>query len=419
VKVYIETYGCSANYNDSEILAGIIVKKHRLSDITNADAIIVNTCSVKGRTESKIRFRLSMMQKAYPKKHLIIAGCMAEAQKNILKKLFPKAAFLGPHKLSSILEVLSGKNDATGYARLSKAFLPKISRSKIINIIQINDGCANSCTYCITKLAKPRLISYPAAEIVAQVKAALDKGFREIWLTSQDTAAYGLDIKTNLAELLNQILRIPGGYKIRIGMMNPQLAKPFLPELIKCYKDERVFKFLHMPFQAASNAVLKHMRRNYTIQEFKAIVSRFRKGIPNLTLATDVICGYPTETEAQFKESLKLVQQIKPDVINVSKFSSRPGTEASRLKQLSGDILKSRSSKMSALAKKIAAGKNKKWLGWKGEVLFDEAGKNSTLIGRNFAYKQVIVKGCKGLIGKSVQVQVSGNSANDLKAQLV
>lgn len=420
MKVYIETYGCSANFNDSEILAGILSKKHVLvTDAIKADAIIVNTCSVKGGTESKIRFRISRISALFPEKRLIISGCMAEAQKKMLKKLFPNAAFLGPHKLNHVLDVLSSENDATGYADICKASLPRISRSNIISIIQINDGCANFCTYCITKLAKPRLISYPASEIAKQVQKAVNNGFKEIWLTSQDTAAYGLDIGTNLARLLKEILKIRGDYRIRIGMMNPQLVKPFLNELIEAYKDERVFKFLHVPFQAASNDVLKHMKRGYTIQQFKAIIAKFRRNIPKITLATDVICGYPTETEKQFGESIKLVKEIKPDVLNISRFWSRPGTEAALLKQLPGRVLKSRTMRMTAQAKKISIENNKKWLGWKGSILIDELGKSNSLKGRNFAYKQVILKAESILLGKIINVEIVDSTSNDLRAKQI
>jgi threonylcarbamoyladenosine tRNA methylthiotransferase CDKAL1 len=420
MKICIETYGCSANYNDSEIMAGILSGKHALvSDAGAADAIIVNTCSVKGRTESRIRSRIQMLRQQFPKKLLVIAGCMAEAQAKMLKRLHPGIVLLGPHKIDKVLEVIASRIDAIGYSDICKASLPRISRSKIISIIQINDGCANHCTYCITKLAKPRLVSYQISEIVKQVKAAINSGFKEIWLTSQDTAAYGLDTGTNLATLLKEILKIMGDYKIRVGMMNPQLVNPFLNEMIECYNDEHVFKFLHMPFQAASNKVLKHMRRNYAIHEFKEIIAKFRKAVPDVTIATDVICGYPTETEAQFKESLALVKSLKPDVLNISKFSSRPGTEASLLKQPAGDVLKSRSLRMAALAKKIAGDKNKKWIGWKGEVLFDEIGKNNTLIGRNFAYKQVILKGGKELLGKELRAEITGSAAFDLRGKIL
>jgi len=199
-------------------------------------------------------------------------------------------------------------------------------------------------------------------------------------------------------------------------MMNPQLAKQFVGELISVYKDERVFKFLHMPFQAASNDVLKNMQRGYKIQEFKALVRKFRKNVFGLTLATDVICGYPTETEPQFKESLRLVREIRPDVLNISRFWSRPGTKAALLKQPSGDVLKSRTLRMTKLAKKIAAERNNEWLGWKGEVLIDAVGKDNTLLGRNFAYKQVVLKGGQSLLGKKIDVEVFASTLNDLRA---
>ncbi|MBN2454410.1 tRNA (N(6)-L-threonylcarbamoyladenosine(37)-C(2))-methylthiotransferase [Candidatus Woesearchaeota archaeon] len=417
MKVYIETFGCSANLNDSEIMAGML---DVVDSPEKADVIIVNTCTVKGRTEDKVKSFIKRLHSKYPKKKLVIAGCMAEAQSEMLKKLFPKAALIGPHRISEIQDVVDGKIDeALGYKDYCKLKLPKKSSNPRIAIVQINDGCANFCTFCITKLAKPKLVSYPVEMIIDEVLCAVSNGFKEIWLTSQDTGAYGLDRKTNLAKLLKELLKIKGDFKIRVGMMNPKLILPFLSELIELYKDEKIYKFLHIPFQAGSDEVLKKMRRGYGIADFRKIVAEFRKEIPRITLATDVICGFPGETEQQFKESLQLLKEVKPDVLNISKYWPRPGTEAAKMKQVSGAVLKQRASRMVALFRSLALEKNKEWVGWKGDVFISEIGKNSTLVGRNFAYKPIILNGNTSFLGSTVRAEIVSSAVYGLRGRIL
>ena len=288
-------------------------------------------------------------------------------------------------------------------------------------IIQLSEGCLGKCTYCITRFARGKLKSYKPKSIIKSVRTAISKGFKEIWLTSQDNSSYGLDIGTNLAELLKEILKIDGDYKIRIGMMNPMFLKNS-SNLIDIFKDERIFKFVHIPVQSGSNKILKLMKRGYTVEEFEHIVKSFRKN-PNMTIWTDIIVGFPTETEEEFQMSVELLKRIKPDYVNVSRYSNRPGTEAKKMKQVPTEIKKERSRIMSKLVNQIAFEKNKKWINWNGKILIDEYNeKKKNFIGRNFAYKPVILdnnSNHKISLGSKINVKIVDSASTYLKGILI
>jgi len=204
-----------------------------------------------------------------------------------------------------------------------------------------------------------------------------------------------------------------GNFWVRIGMMNPEHVKAMLPDLLEAYKDEKVYKFIHIPVQSGDDKILKKMKRKYTISEFQEVVELIRKEIPDMTLATDVICGYPTETQEQFRNTVELVKEIKPDIVNISRFGSRPGTAAAKSFQLSGDVIKSRSRLMTSVFEWEAMSLNKKWIGWEGQILIDEKGRDNSWIGRNYAYRPVIVNGDYRL-GDRVKVKVTQTSTYGL-----
>ncbi len=411
MKFRIETYGCSANVNDSEIMAGLLARKgHKMvAAAEEADVVIVNTCTVKDPTEAKIRSRIRQLQREYPGKRLVIAGCMAEAQTESVRVLAPAAAIVGTHRISRVVDAVEGRTAvAIGSSRINKAGLPKSRINNAVSIVQINEGCLGSCTFCITKMARGKTFSYPAGTIANSIEAAVKDGCKEVWLTSQDTGTYGLDRGTNLPLLLQKVCEVKGDFLVRVGMMNPTLANALLQPLIKAFSDEKVFKFLHLPLQSGSNNVLAAMKRGYTVETFSKIVAEFRKHLPQITISTDIICGFPTEAEDDFKQTAAVVEAVRPDVVNVSRFWPRPGTEAAWMKRLPDPIVMRRSKKLHALAKKIALENNREWLGWTGKVLFDERGKlPGTFVGRNLAYRPVVVRNIRGnLLGKMLDVEI-------------
>jgi MiaB/RimO family radical SAM methylthiotransferase len=251
------------------------------------------------------------------------------------------------------------------------------------------------------------------------VKQDLDSGAKEVWLTSQDMACYGKDRETSLAELLRSVCEVEGDFFVRVGMMNPNHVMDMLDELVDAYNCKKVFKFLHLPIQSGDDTVLGLMNRRYSVNDFLVIVSAFRKEFPRLTLATDIICGFPGESKEAFERTKKLLVDVQPEVVNVSKFFSRPRTSAEKMAALSPNEVKRRSGEAAKLSKRISFERNKSWVGWDGTVLFDECGKGKSWMGRNFAYKPVVVKCKKQLVGKFASVRVVKAFSTYLEAELL
>ena len=220
---------------------------------------------------------------------------------------------------------------------ISKVGLPKIRLNNAIGIVEIASGCMSECTFCQTKLAKGELQSYRIGDIVRQINTELSDGCKEIWLTSTDNGCYGFDIDSNLPELVNAVSDIPEKFFIRIGMMNPMYMPRIRNNLLKSFESNKVFKFLHVPVQCGSDKVLNDMKRGHTAQTFRDVVEKFRAKFEKFTISTDVIVGFPTETEEDFEKTLDLLQETKPDIVNLSRYSQRPGTDAAEMKQI--DVL--------------------------------------------------------------------------------
>jgi len=263
----------------------------------------------------------------------------------------------------------------------------------------------SECTFCQTKLAKGDLTSYRLGDIVRQVKTEIKEGCKEVWLTSTDNGCYGLDIGTDLPTLVNSVSEIPEDFMIRVGMMNPMYMPRIKQNLIESYDNDKVFKFLHIPVQSGSNKVLNDMKRGHTSETFREIVKKVKERFENFTISTDIIVGFPSETEEDFQKTIALLDETKPDVVNLSKYSARPGTDAAELKQLDAAEVKRRSKIIFEQINKISLKSNEKWIGWKGKVLFDENTEEG-IKGRNYAYKPISVND-KVSIGQSHVVEIT------------
>lgn len=424
--IYVESYGCAANKADLEImLAQILDSGYRISESPEAaDIILLNTCGVKKPTEDRMIERLRKFSEL--NKPLIIAGCLPKINfKSIVSAAPNFSVLLDPYSIDKIVLALkSAESGEKGRIFFSdkppiKVKLSKIRLNSVIEIIPISEGCLGACSFCCVRFARGTLFSYPINLIVDRLKKVISEGAKEIWLTSQDNGAYGLDIKTNLAELLKECCSVDGRFFIRVGMMNPNHAIKILPELISAYKDRRVFKFLHIPVQSGDNVVLQLMKRRYTVEEFKKIVISFREKIPDITIATDVICGFPGESRDAFEQTLKLIEEVEPDITNISKFFPRPNTPASKMRQVDTREVAARSRMMTELASKISLKRNERWLGWEGEILIDEKGSGGSWIGRNYAYKPIVVNSKRDLLGEFVNVRIVEAHVNYLSAKII
>lgn len=423
-KVYAEVFGCAANQSDFEIALGLLKESgfKIVDDPKKSDIILIFTCIVKTPTVNRMIDRIKKLSEL--NRPLIVAGCMPRVKKELIEKINPKASMIGPDSIDRIVDVveksLKGKRIILlEEMRSPKLCLPRVRRNPVVNIVQINEGCLSKCSYCVVKLARGNLISYPIELIKKDIKISLKEGCREIWLTSQDTACYGRDMGTNLAQLLKEICRIEGKFFVRVGMMNPSFVEDILDELLEAYEHEKIFKFLHLPIQSFSKKVLKLMGRNYTPKTVLRIIRSFYRKFPDLTLATDIIVGFPGEEDSDFKRTIKFIKEVRPDIVNISKFGAHPETEASKLKKLPTKIVKERSSTLSKLVKKISLDKNERWVGWEGECLIDEKGKENTWIARNFAYKPIVIESREKLLGKFVKVRITDFSPTYLRGKIV
>ncbi|MEM3550727.1 MAG: tRNA (N(6)-L-threonylcarbamoyladenosine(37)-C(2))-methylthiotransferase [Candidatus Bathyarchaeia archaeon] len=427
MRVFVKSFGCSTNLADGEVLSGCLAEAgyELANDASCADVIVYNTCAVKGPTENRM---FEILKRVPNGKKLIVAGCLPLINFERLCREVRFDGVVGPAAGEKIVfaveKVLMGEKvsllDKAARA-MPSLMLPRVHLNPVVGVIPISYGCLGSCSYCCVIYARGRLRSYRIEDITERLKTDLAFGVREFWLTSQDTACYGMDIGANLAELLTIICSIRGDFMIRVGMMTPNMALRLLKNLVQAYKHEKIFKFIHLPVQSGDDTVLKGMQRFYKVKDFKYVIETLRAEFPKITLATDIICGFPGEDKEAFNRTLHLLEEVKPDIVNVSKFFARPRTQAAKMEnQVPYSEIKRRSAEASLLARKIAWEKNMEWIGWEGPVFVDEAGKvRGTWIGRNFAYKPIVIRSEDSLLGKFVRVKVINAHPLNLEGQIL
>ena len=411
-RIFVEAYGCSANLADSEMVQGLLTAAGHtiIGEPGSADASVVLSCTVKTPTQRKIEKRIRQLHLSG--RPLIVAGCMPKAQRDLVVEIAPGASLMGPDNIREVVGVVEAAIEGVSSEALEggspdRTCLPRARENPVIHIAPIASGCLGSCTYCIVKRARGELTSFPADAIIDDARSALESGCREIWVTAEDTAAYRWG-DVGLPGLLEGLSGLPGRFFIRVGMMTPNQAMPILDSLIEAYSSDRVFKFVHIPVQAGSDEVLKRMGRRYTVDDYRALAWRFRDELPLVSISTDIICGFPGETEDQFDDSLRLVEETKPNVLNISRFWSRPGTVAASMEgQLHGRVTKERSRRLTELWKEMSMESNLRWVGWEGEAVIDEVGRSGGMVARNIAYKPVVINE-PVRVGDFVNVRITG-----------
>jgi MiaB-like tRNA modifying enzyme len=346
-------------------------------------------------------------------KGIVVTGCMASVQADEVLRKVPDALVIPPARypdFETLVESRFGAMDTRSAALKIKG---------ITAIVPISQGCQGSCSYCITRLARGSLVSRPLEQVLAQVKEALGAGAKEIYLTCQDTGCYGYDLGTSFAELLRNVCRLEGEFRTRAGMMNPDSLKDIIGPLAEAFRNEKVYKFLHLPVQSGSDEALRRMKRAYTVGEFEDLVSRFRRVIPKLTLSTDVITGFPGETEKEHVATMELLRRIRPNIVNVTRFSARPGTDALAMDdQVVSRLSKERSREMARLRFEIAKEINEQRVGEKTYALVSEKGKGDSLICRDPLYTPIVIKE-HAILGELKELEVVGHAATHLFGRLV
>uniref|UniRef100_UPI00358FA2E8 threonylcarbamoyladenosine tRNA methylthiotransferase n=1 Tax=Myxine glutinosa TaxID=7769 RepID=UPI00358FA2E8 len=414
--IYLKTWGCSHNTSDGEYMAGqLAAYGYCITDKADeADLWLLNSCTVKSPAED--HFRNSIKHALARNKKVVVAGCVPQAQPQLgyIKGL----SVIGVQQIDRVVEVveetlkghmvrLFGKKKVNGQrvggARLD---LPKIRRNPLIEIISINTGCLNACTYCKTKHARGQLASYPPDQLIERMQQSFQEGVCEVWLTSEDTGAYGRDIGMDLPSLLWQLVdTVPDGAMLRLGMTNPPYILEHLEEMARILSHPRVYSFLHIPVQSGSDEVLMEMKREYCVNDFCHIVNFLTERVPGLTIATDIICGFPGETKDDFEATMNLVRQYRFPSLFINQFYPRPGTPAARMPQVPALEKKQRTRELSKLFQSYQPYDHK--IGQRQRVLVtEESFDGKFFVAHNKCYEQVLVPHQAELMGKMVDVDI-------------
>jgi len=369
-RIYIETYGCRYNFGDTANLVEVLKQKGSIlvDTVNEADAVIINTCTVVGATERRMLRRLAHLQD----KNLYVTGCMPMVQREAIFAICTPT-IIPP---DTIRATYRGVGTVTGGG---------------VGIVQIAQGCLGRCSYCITRTARGPLVSFPAAEIVKKVGAFIRAGTPEIQLTAQDASAWGRDTGSNLPELLAEIGGLPGHFRIRVGMMNPATVKGILAPLVDAYASDHIFRFVHLPVQSGSDRILQRMGRGYTVADFETIVAAFRKKYPGITISTDMIVGFPGETDEDFSRSNELIEHLHPNKVNVTRYSMRPFTGPFAEKDFPDLVKKERSRILNAHAEKIYAEINAPYLNRVVPFVVTESLRSGSVLARTPAYTGVVI----------------------------
>jgi len=413
MRYFVESYGCTMNYGEGDQIAERMRSLGHIpaDSAEDADIVVLNTCTVVDTTEKKMISRISELKGM--NKEIIVTGCMAKVQGSRISIRLPNSLIIPPGSYDSIPGMVAeryGRGEVPGDVMNAGGSDP----GGVTSIIPIAQGCLGDCAYCITKFARGRLVSYPEDAIFGQFTNALERGCKEILITAQDTACYGLDTGRTLPDLIRRLLSVDREFRIRIGMMNPESLERILDDLMTVMKDPRVYKFIHVPVQSGSDGVLRRMGRRYSVSAFIGMTERMRSYHKDMTISTDLITGFPGESEEDHRKSLDLVRIVSPDIVNVTRFSARPGTEAATMDdQIHGRISKERSRELTTARFDEADERNKELVGKIMRVLVTETGKKGTMIARTDSYKQVIVPiECK--LGTFVDVEITDHGSTHL-----
>ena len=415
--IFVLSQGCAANFGDGEKIARVLSRHHEVRfDFpeagADAEAFFLNVCTVKGNAQA-IKL-LTKVHDAYPDVLLFVTGCAPKDFREEAVKIHPQVKF------TSLKEIPALYGDDTG----EQVRTSTLRESPFTGIVNIEEGCMDACAFCSTHLVKGRLHSFAPELIVEQVGALVNDGCYEIQLTGQDCACYGFDIGTNLAELVQKILaKVPGNYKIRLGMGNPRHMSMYLEALLDCFADERLYKFVHIPVQSGSDRVLLAMNRKHTAEDFRRLATLFNTRFPRFTLSTDLIVGFPGEAQSDFEQTLRLVEETRPTVCNITRFVARPGTPAARAEAsadaVDGNIKHERSALLFDTFQKIAEENNRKWVGETCTVVTEKKGyREGTTICRNAAYRPVAIPGDYPA-GTSLRVRITGAEPFALIAEVL
>jgi tRNA-2-methylthio-N6-dimethylallyladenosine synthase len=430
---HIITFGCQMNEHDSERMTGILEEQGCTSSLAaeHADMIILNTCSIREKAEQKFYSELGRLKKIKderPGLKIAVAGCIAQQEgANILSRA-PYVDFVfGPSDISRLPAMMEKKRswslpvvDITGDPDYHRRRIPTTRTDRLKAWVSIMYGCDNYCTYCVVPYLRGRERSRLPSEIVSEVRELARKGYKEITLLGQNVNSFGkgLEGDANFPTLLRMVNDVPDIERIRFVTSHP---RDLSEDLITTLHDlPKVCESLHLPVQSGSNDILSAMNRGYTREEYLGKIKRLREVLPNITLTTDIIVGFPGEQERDFAMTMDLLEEVKYDGIFSFKYSKRPGTSALKHDgHLTDEIKEKRLAKVLDLQGEITSRNNEKFVNSVQEILIDGLSKKGgTLSGRTRGNKAVNFHAPVDLIGSLAMVRITAAGMNSLTGQL-
>ena len=433
-KYYILTMGCQLNENDSEKLIGIMEKMGytKSKDIKNADLYVINTCCVRENAEEKLFGKLGELKKIKENKNIIIAigGCMMQ-EEHITEKIKKSYPFVDVvfgthtlHKFPEDLYIAITKNkkikdviDIDG--EIYEGLPVKRSSNRQASVI-IMYGCNNFCSYCIVPYVRGRERSRKPEDILNEIKELAKEGYREITLLGQNVNSYKGGENYNFANLLEDVDKIEGIEVIRFVSPHP---KDFTDDVIDVIsKSKKISRLIHVPLQSGSTNVLKEMNRKYTKEQYLDLIKRIRNKIPDVVFSTDIIVGFPGETEEDFEDTIDVVKQVNFEQIFMFIYSRRVGTRADKMEnQISEEIKHKRFDRLKQVFEESIEENNKKYIGTTQKILVEGYSKNNQdmLTGRTDTNKVVIFEGPEELIGKIINIKIISEHKWYLKGEVL
>ncbi|MDN3508226.1 MAG: tRNA (N6-isopentenyl adenosine(37)-C2)-methylthiotransferase MiaB [Simkaniaceae bacterium] len=417
---YVKTYGCQMNELDSEIMVGQLLKRglRRVHDETTADMLIFNTCSIRDLAERKVMGKIGQLGRKKKKPIIGVTGCMAMAKKESLFRKLPHIDFvLGTNNITDLNEVI---DEVITTEKQAIRTLDQFEENLNYDVAKRDDtvkayvsiirGCDKFCTYCVVPYTRGQEVSRPPEDIEDECRKLVDQGYKEITLLGQNVNSYGKDKKEWNAlfhDLLYRLDKIEGLERVRFLTSHPV---DITEDLMFAVRDlPSLCEFVHFPLQAGSSRVLKKMHRIYNKEEYFEKVARFREILPSVSLGTDMIVGFPTETAEEFEETYEAMKEIRYSAAFLFAFSARKGTPAMRWKDNVPEEEKDRRLKrLLTLHESIMAEKNAEMMGNTEEILIEKQSKDGKLMGRTRCWKRTVLEGNLSEIGTLQKVIITG-----------
>ena len=405
-KVSFITLGCKVNQYDSDAMRTLFVKNgyRQAGEDENADVYVINTCSVTSIGDRKSRQMVRRIRRSHPEAIIAVAGCYAQLAPEVFEKMGDVDVIVGVHNRSHIVDYVEEAKKRTDHKPLNETVdIMKVKTFENMSVdvtgevktrafVKVQEGCDNYCTFCIIPYARGKLKSRLQKDAVEEIRKLVSQGYREVVLTGIHLGNYGKDLHdgTSLATLVAELVKIPDLLRIRLGSVE---SVELSDELISIIKNEpKVCRHLHLPIQSGSDAVLKGMNRHYRLSQFKALIAVLREKVPGIALTTDLIVGFPGETEENFLETLDTLKELKFSGIHVFPYSRRTGTPAATYpNQVSSEVKKERVHRVQELEKEIACAYRSQFMGKVVHVLAEEI-KNGYFEGLTGEYIRVSIK---------------------------